>query len=208
MSVRIIRRDVVTRGLLSRHPFARGLFGGGLLVALAAAGCARKAEPGSVSPQHMADALYAVMSSDREVYAREVVDRLEYQERLMKAGEHYKEDKGLPLPAQMFRMGSELAHKKNSTFAYALLSPWPINKQNGPRTELEQAGLRSVTETGKNYYTEETVGGKRYFTAYYPDKAVVDACVTCHNAHPDSPRKDFKVGDVLGGVVIRVPLEP
>ena len=174
---------------------------------LPASGCGKSAPSGSVSPQAMTDALYAVMSADREVYAREVVNRLEYQERLLKADEHYKDEKGLPLPAQMFRMGAELSHKMNGSFTYSLLSPWPINKQNGPKTEVEQVGLRTVAETGKNYYTEETLGGKRYIAAFYPDKAVVEACSDCHNHHDDSPRKDFKVGDVIGGVVIRVPLD-
>jgi len=173
-----------------------------------AAGCGgNRVAPGSVSLQTMADALYAVLSVDREVYAREVVNRLEFQEQLVKANEHYKDQKGLPLPAQMFRMGSEMSQKKNSTFSYSLLSPWPINKQNGPKTEVEQLGLRTVAETGRNYYTEETVGGKHQFTAFYPDKAVVEACSDCHNRHPDSPRKDFKMGDVIGGVVIRIPIE-
>jgi hypothetical protein len=169
--------------------------------------CEYKAPQGYVSPQSMTDALYAVMSADREVYAREVVNRLEFQERILKASEHYKDEKGLPLPAQMFRMGAELSHKLNGKFTYSLLSPWPINKQNGPKTEIEQQGLRAVAETGKNFYTEETLGNTRYFTAFYPDKAVVDTCADCHNRHPDSPRKDFTLGDVLGGVVIRVPLD-
>jgi hypothetical protein len=30
--------------------------------------------------------------------------------------------------------------------------------------------------------------------------------VSCHNDHKDTPRTDFKLGDVMGGVVIRVPL--
>jgi Protein of unknown function (DUF3365) len=161
----------------------------------------------SVSPQTMTDALHAVMAADREVYASEVVDRLQDQEKVIKATQHFKEDKSLPLPAQMFRMGAEMGQKNDIGFTYSLLSPWPINKQNGPKTELEKMGLRTVTETGKNYYTEESLGGKRYFSAFYPDKAVAETCVTCHNAHQDSPRKDFKAGDVIGGIVIRVPLE-
>ena len=28
-----------------------------------------------------------------------------------------------------------------------------------------------------------------------------EACVTCHNNHPDSPKKDWQVGDVAGYVV-------
>ena len=59
---------------------------------------------------------------------------------------------------------------------------------------------------GKNYYGEETLGGKAYFTAVYADTAIATACVSCHNEHKDTPRKDFKMGDVMGGVVIRIPM--
>ena len=32
------------------------------------------------------------------------------------------------------------------------------------------------------------------------------ACANCHNEHADSPKKDFKEGDIMGGVVIRIPV--
>ena len=32
-------------------------------------------------------------------------------------------------------------------------------------------------------------------------------CVDCHNTHPDSPKKDWKVGDVRGVVEIIQPLD-
>ena len=177
------------------------------LGALLATGCKPAENKGTVSVQGMTDALFTVISSNREVYSRTVVDRLQYQDHVLEATEHYKETKGLPLPAQMLRMSAEAVVTMGAAFNYSLLSPWPINKQNGPKTESEKAGLRSVTETGKNYYTEEVLGGKKYFSAYYPDKAVAEACVTCHNGHKDSPRKDFALGDVLGGIVIRVPMD-
>ena len=100
----------------------------------------------------------------------------------------------------------DIGKLKAAGFTYALLSPWPINKQNAPRTEGEKAGLRAVVETGKKHYTEEKLGGVRYFTAVYPDKAVVAACANCHNAHQDSPRHDYKLGETMGGVVIRIAL--
>ena len=37
------------------------------------------------------------------------------------------------------------------------------------------------------------------------DKATVEACAKCHNEHADSPRKDWKVGDTMGALVIRIP---
>ena len=33
------------------------------------------------------------------------------------------------------------------------------------------------------------------------------ACVDCHNSHPDSPKTDWRVGDVRGVVEIIRPLE-
>jgi hypothetical protein len=47
----------------------------------------------------------------------------------------------------------------------------------------------------------------KYFTAVYPDPAVAPVCVSCHNEHKDTPKTDFKLGDVMGGVVIRIPIE-
>lgn len=167
----------------------------------------------TVSIKAMADALHLVLDSDRTVYTRQVVNRLVKKDKVIKATEHFKDDKALPLPAQMFRFGSEYAMKRaekmpDVNFSYSLQSLWPINKQNAPKTKAEEEGLKFVAEhKGENYYTTETLGGKKYFTAVYADTAVAPVCVSCHNAHPDTPKKDFKIGDVMGGVVIRIPVE-
>lgn|SRR5690606_9735186 len=170
-------------------------------------GCGSEAAPSGISPQKFADGLHAVMDSDRAIYTKKVVNRLQNQENVIKASEHWEDDKALPLPAQMFRMGAEMVSKKDAGFSYSLLSKWPINKQNKPATDLEKQGLDFVaTNKGKNFYGEETLAGVKYFTAVYADTAVAEACVKCHNEHKDTPKKDFKLGDVMGGVVIRVPV--
>lgn len=167
----------------------------------------------TVSVKAMADALHLVMDSDRTVYTRMIVNRLAAKEKVIKASEHFKDDKALVLPAQMFRFGAEMVAKRaekmpDVKFSYSLQSMWPVNKQNAPKTKAEKAGLKYVADhKGKNYYTTETLGGKKYFTAVYADTGVAPVCVACHNAHPDSPRRDFKIGDVMGGVVIRIPVK-
>jgi hypothetical protein len=155
----------------------------------------------------MADALHAVMEADRTVYTRNVVNRLTKEKQVITASEHWKDEAALPLPAQMFRMGAEMVAEKDAGFTYSLLSMWPINKQNSPRTEVEKAGLQFVVDNnGQNFYAEEMLGSKKYFTAVYADTAVAPACVSCHNEHKDSPRSDFQLGDVMGGVVVRIPV--
>lgn len=178
-------------------------------------GVAIAAEPGSesVSVKAMADALHMVMDSDRTVYTKTIVNRLVKKDKVIKASEHFEDDQALALPAQMFRFGAEMVAERSAdnpevNFSYSLQSLWPVNRQNAPQTPAEKDGLKFVAENrGKNFYTTEKLGDQEYFTAVYADTGVAPVCVSCHNAHPDSPKTDFKLGDVMGGVVIRIPVE-
>jgi hypothetical protein len=184
------------------------LAGAGIMT-LTGCGKSEGGKASGITPQKFADSLFAVMSSDRAVYTKQVVNRLQNEDKVIKASEHWKDEKALPLPAQMFRMGAEAVTAKNAGFSYSLLSLWPVNKQNEPKTEAEKTGLKFVADNkgAANYYAEETLGGKKFFTAVYADVAVSDACVKCHNNHDDSPKTDFVLNDVMGGVVIRIPVE-
>lgn len=199
--MKLNRKLMITTGAVLALSTATG-------VAIGGAG-----ETPMITPKAMADALHLVMDSDRAVYTKKIVNRLVKKEKVIKASEHFEDDKALVLPAQMFRFGSELVAKRSEklpdvNFSYSLQSMWPINKQNAPKTEAEKAGLKYVAENkGKNYYAEETLGGKKYFTGVYADVGVAPVCVSCHNKHKDTPKRDFKLGDVMGGVVIRIPLE-
>ena len=158
-----------------------------------------------VSYQRLADMLHLVMASDRVVYTRKVVQRLTRDEQVITASEHYDDDLALPLPAQMFRYGAERVSDMSDELSYSLLSLHPINRKNGPATEVEAEGLHQVADDpDEPFYAEEKSDGERYFVAVYPDYAVAEACVDCHNNHKDSPRRDAEVGDVMGAVVIRV----
>lgn len=166
-----------------------------------------------VSVKVMSDALHLVLDSDRTVYTKKIVNRLVKKEKVIKASEHFEDDQALALPAQMFRFGSELAMERSKgmpdvEFSYSLQSLWPINKQNAPKTKAEKKGLKYVADNpGKNFYTTEKLGGRKYFTAVYADTGVAPVCISCHNKHPDTPKSDFKIGDVMGGVVIRIPVK-
>ena len=168
--------------------------------------------PGGISPQKFADAVHAVMMADRTVYARHVVTRLKKQDAPVSPSEYWEdEDHTIPLPAQMFRMGSEIVNESpDSGFTYALKSKWPLNSQNKASSDVEIEGLDYIAENdGENFYGEEVLGEQKYFVAIYPDKAVAQACWDCHNGHANKgdDYPEFKEGDVMGGVIVRVPIE-
>jgi hypothetical protein len=165
------------------------------------------AQSKGIPPEQVVDYIHTVIEADRTTYTRNVVNRLQNDDKVIKATEHFKEEKTLPLPAQMLRMGAQLASEKGK-FRYALISQWAINKANLPKTVFEKRGLEAVAkDPSKPYTAYQTVAGKKYFMALYPDKAVSPACVVCHNGHKESPKKDFKQGGVMGGIVIALPVE-
>lgn len=179
-------------------------------------GCGEKASASSapapgISPQKFADGVHAVMMADRTVYATHVVTNLKKQESPVTADEYWKDStNAIPLPAQMFRMGAELVDENpEAGFSYSLRSEWPLNKQHKAKSELETEALKFISANpGKNFYGEEELGGTKYFVAVYPDRAVAEACWTCHNDHPDRGEDypEFGKDDVMGGVLVRVPM--
>ncbi len=179
----------------------------GSLLALSA--CNQEPVSTGIEPKLYTDSLFAVMNADRANYTKLVVQRLGPNGvGAIKPDEHWQDiPNGTLLPAQMFRAGSEAVAEITDEFTYSLQSIWPINKQNAPKTPMEKEGLEYIAANpGENFYGEETLGDATYFTAVYPDVAVSEACTKCHNEHKDTPRTDFVLGEVMGGVVIRVPL--
>jgi hypothetical protein len=162
----------------------------------------------TVSIRKMADSLHAVIAADRQAYAEWIVQRRDSAEARADVREDWREAHGLPVHAQILRQAAQNIQKKGAEFSYTLRSLHPINPSHGPQTQVEQTGLEAVAKNPEQaYYTEEELGGRSYFTAIYADRATLPSCITCHNGHPRSPRKDFSQGDVMGGIVVRVPLE-
>jgi hypothetical protein len=161
-----------------------------------------------IPAERVADIVHAVIQADRTFYTVHVVERLQ-QKGVVVASENWQSQKTLPLPVQFLEESARLAANSSAKIEYRLLSLWPINKRNGPKTEFEQAGLWEVSQHPNRPYTGMVMNGRDlYFQAVYADKAISQACLGCHNAHPDSPRRNFQTNDVMGGILISIPMKP
>ena len=162
--------------------------------------------PDGVPPRTVADYLRAVIMAHRHFYTIHVVNRLG-QERIVDASENWQATHSLPLPVQLLQETSEIAELTGPNVRYHLISQWPINKTNAPANEFERMALKEVQLHPNRPYSSTIGGGKgQLFETVYSDVAVTTACVQCHNSHPNSPKSDFKIGDVMGGLVISFPL--
>jgi Protein of unknown function (DUF3365) len=174
----------------------------GLLVA------ARASPPmHGIPPETVADYVHAVIEADRTIYSRHVVDRMQ-DKGIVAASENWEGQNTLPLPAQFLIDAARLVGKKENGIRYRLVSLWPIYERNGPATDFERTALEAVQKQPSKPYTGYVESGRRrYFQAVYGDVGLAQACIGCHNAHPNSPRRDFKLNDVMGGIVITIPLD-
>lgn len=192
-----------------KHVLKKTILASALVSSVALLTACGEEEVAGIDPKAHTDALFAVMKADRTNYTKLIIQRLGPNGAgAITPKEEWKDlEDGAPLPAQMFRAGAEAVRDLNDTFTYSLQSLWPINSQNAPKSPMEKEGLEYIAANpGENFYGTEELGDTSYFTAVYPDVAVAAACVSCHNEHKDTPKTDFKLGDVMGGVVIRVPL--
>ena len=158
------------------------------------------------SPEVVADYIHAVIEADRTLYTTHVVKRMQ-DGGVVIATEGWKKRNALPLPAQMLLMAGRKVEEGGTGLRYRLASLRPIYEENGPAGVFEEAGLKVVAEDPSEVYTGIfTRGDKRFFKAIYADRAVSEACVNCHNAHILSSKRDYKLGDVMGGIIISFPL--
>jgi hypothetical protein len=159
-----------------------------------------------LQPETVADYIHDVIEADRAFYTTHVVERMQVRG-IVVASENWEMRGTLPLPAQFLMEAARTVAEKRNGIRYRLLSLWPINQRNGPSTEFERVGLEAVQNNPDRPYTGFVdSGANRFFQAVYADRAISQACLGCHNAHENSPRRDFKRNDVMGGIIITIPL--
>ncbi len=163
-------------------------------------------DAGGIPAEKVADMLHSVIESNRTFYTQHVVERMQAKGAVV-ASENWRSEKTLPLPAQFLQESARLSVNSKAKVGYKLISLWPINKQNGAKSDAENRGLMATQQNPDRPYTEVVMnGGDSYLMAIYADRAVSQACIGCHNAHQDSPRNDFKQNEVMGAIMIMVPM--
>lgn len=158
-----------------------------------------------VSAEKVASFIHAILEANRNNYTDNVVVKL--QRDGIEAHEHWKDERGVPLPAQYLMESGRLVTLKGLNLSFRLSSLTPIYVWNGANTDLERQGLAAVDkDPSQPHFGFVKKNGVRLFQAIYADRAVSQACVDCHNTHPNSPRRDFKLNDVMGGIIITFPV--
>jgi|GEM_PF-878937 len=130
--------------------------------------------------------------------------------------EKYKtEHPSLPLPASFAIDLAERISRRSPGSEFRVYSryPWP-GRKGGPQNDFDAAALKYLEENSRptldppaEYFRFVTQGDTRKLL-YYSARHMEQSCLSCHNAPTGpSPKKDWKVGDVVGVLKIVRPLD-
>jgi len=114
----------------------------------------------------------------------------------------------IPLPATLTIELGERIGESGAGLGVRLYSdyPFPWRKHGGPRDEFERAALAALRrDPTRPFFRYEDVRGERVLRYAIADR-MRPACIACHNSHPASPRRDWKVGDVRGVLAVTRPI--
>lgn len=107
-----------------------------------------------------------------------------------------------PLPALFLRETARHLERTPLRLRLFLGSPYPINTANLFTGEQARRFADIEQTSAPQHFFEPTT---RLHTAMFPDRAVVEACVRCHNEHKDSPKIDWNLGAIMGATTWMYP---
>lgn len=126
----------------------------------------------------------------------------------LKASFNHKNDKTkIPLPATMIHDLGELLKDKDTSLKLYSAYPFP-NRKNRVLDDFEQQAWKKIsTQPDLTYSKTVDVDGKHYLRVAKADLMVSPVCVACHNSRPDTPKNDWKLGDVRGILEVTMPMD-
>lgn len=107
-----------------------------------------------------------------------------------------------PLPALFLREASRALEKRGVRLGLYLGSDYPVRRANLFTGTSAEAFTQLRRDREPRFFYMPDV---KLHTAMFPDIAVVKTCVECHNQHPDSAKRDWKLGDVMGAITWTYP---
>lgn len=146
------------------------------------------------------------ISGFRSFYLEEVLGRISGTN--VTVAHDYREKKNaIPIPATMVIDLSDYLTSRNVDVTIAMLSDYPFPwREHRILADFDIRALAALRSTGVADFSEFVVENGEQVLHYASPIYMEQGCVDCHNAHPDSPKKDWKVGDVRGVQIIELPV--
>ncbi|MBY5364629.1 adenylate/guanylate cyclase domain-containing protein [Rhizobium leguminosarum] len=114
----------------------------------------------------------------------------------------------IPLPATLSLELGDVIKEQQANITYRFVSDLPFkSRASHELDDFEKKALAALRANPQQTLNDLTRVGLTDTLRFITPVVMGQACVACHNTHPESPKTDWKVGDVRGiqEVIIRQP---
>ncbi|MGX9988736.1 adenylate/guanylate cyclase domain-containing protein [Rhizobium sp. WSM1274] len=114
----------------------------------------------------------------------------------------------IPLPATLSLELGDVIKEQQANITYRFVSDLPFkSRASHELDDFEKNALAALRANPQQTLNDLTRVGLTDTLRFITPVVMGQACVACHNTHPESPKTDWKVGDVRGiqEVIIRQP---
>lgn len=143
-----------------------------------------------------------IINDIRGFYANDVVARVLQADphTRVRATDNYLDVPGaIPIPATFSLALGKLTSARDNTVRYEFLSDYPFaGREPHVLDDFQKSALSRFRADPSLQTIEATEGSWSQTVRIAAPIRMTAPCVACHNTHPDSPKRDWKVGDVRG----------
>ena len=144
--------------------------------------------------------LNSLISSVRAYYASNVVGRVLDSQEMTRVVHNYQSLPGaIPIPATLSLELGRVISEQQANITYRFVSDYPFKaRAQHVLDDFEKTSLAALRADPRQQLTD--VDGSLFDRRVRLVVPIMmgSVCVGCHNTHPESPKTDWKVGDVRG----------
>ncbi len=142
----------------------------------------------------------------RGYYVKNLVSKVKKQQAMKFGINHADHADMLPLPATMIMDLSQEMEKDGVYVSLYSQFPFP-NRSDRQLDGFQQRAWERVQDPAE-ILTEvvETQEGRSIVRVGVADTMSAQGCVSCHNAHPDTPKRDWKLGQTRGVLEVKLDI--
>ena len=118
---------------------------------------------------------------------------------------HEYQDKAhaVPIPATLSLDLMQFLNNRQVKVNMRLVSEYPFPaRQNRVLSDFDRTATYQFETTAKQSVSRMSYNANRRIYEYAVPVRLSENCVACHNKHPESPKRDWKIGDIRGIQVV------
>jgi len=142
----------------------------------------------------------------RKYYVNNVIKKVLKGSDMKGSFNHKNDPNAIPLPATLIHDLSEELSKAGTSLKLYSAFPFP-NRSKRVNDGFANQAWQALSKNPEQSFTKvETINGNTIVRVAVADTMISEACVSCHNSHPQTPKNDWKLGDLRGVLEINIPI--